>query len=75
MLENSSDSLNIVLFCLIRFFTHILPIVLTMYAFWHSRQEKKPDYLKFSSGTFSLASWDLDRDDVAFRSTVGENIN
>ena len=62
--------------CLDRIFTHVVPILLSMYVFWHGRQAKKPDHLKFCTRTFSLSSFEyLEKSGLSFASTEGKNIN
>lgn len=76
LLENSENAGKMTVFAIVRILTHFLPIWLSLFVFWHSRQIDRPNYLKFSSGTFSLASLEyLDRDDVAFKSTLNGNVN
>jgi hypothetical protein len=61
-LEDSDSNTELWVFVTIRVCTHFLPVALIMFVFWHSRQEQKPDYLRFSARTFSQKSWDLSVD-------------
>lgn len=76
MKDNSDTVTNLCGFVVVRVITHFLPILFSLYMFWHEKQHKKPDYLKFSAVTLSLASWEyLDKNDINFKSTLVPNIN
>ena len=76
MFENSDSAFDITLVCFDRVITHVVPIILSMYVFWHNRQQNKSDYLKFCTGTFSLSSYEyLEKSGLSFKSTLGGNVN